>query len=131
MVNKFKTIIEEIKKDKGDVNLFVLAKMDDFKDSWSVLLAAPWITTDNTSEIFNYVISILIKVLSEEEQLSIARLGVFPSNSYVVDIFANNVKTNDGDYVRLENVKINGFNIYEAYVYESKIIINTTPTIAI
>ncbi len=115
MVEKFKLITNEIEAQKGNFTLFAIMRMDDFIDKWSVLVSADWITDENRTEIFNLVASKMRENLSEEENKSIARIGIFPVQDHITELF---LKYKEGFH--LQNEKVNGFKVHEAYILKSK-----------
>jgi len=115
MVEKFRQILEEIKKQKGDVYLFAILKMDEFTDKWSVILSAPWINNNNVRENFVFLREIMIRNFSNEEMASIATLGVFTKDEHIIEEL---LKYKEGTMIN-EQVKINGNIIHEAYILAS------------
>ena len=43
LVEKINNIFQQITREKGAVYLFMIAKMDDLSDKWSLDISAPWI----------------------------------------------------------------------------------------
>lgn len=113
MVEKFKTILNEIVSTKGQVYLFALTKMDDLTDKWSVVLAAPWLKEYDKAS-FNFILEIMQKYLTSEEMNSIARLGIFSKEEHLIDEL---MKFKGGSVI--ENQKINGNWVHLAYIIES------------
>jgi biotin synthase-like enzyme len=120
MVEKFKLITDKL-KEKGNVSLFVVLRMDDFIDKWSVVLCADW-AKPRDEQSFNEVVRIFKEVLQGEELQTIARIGIFDLNDYIPQLF---IKFKTGYEIKQET-KINGFVVYEGYVLESA---NETPTV--
>ncbi len=118
MVEKFKQILQVIKENKGIVNVFAIIKMDEITDKWSVIFSAPWITQENTTEIFNYIRQLLIDNLSREEILTIARLSVFTNNEHLIQLILGSVRVQNGE-INLKDTSLNGYKIHEAYIFES------------
>lgn len=115
MVEKFKEILQEINNAKGPVTLFAIMKMDELTDKWSVILSAFWATEENRDEMFTFVREILAQKLTTEEKSNIARIGIFPTDDHVTQLFLQFKK----DTFIKEDTKINGFLIHEAYILES------------
>lgn len=115
MVEKFRQILEEIKEQKGNVYLFVILKMDEFTDKWSVILSAPWINNNNLRENFVFLRKIMIKSFSNEEMALIATLGVFTKDEHIIEEL---LKYKEGAVIN-EQVKINGNVIHEAHILAS------------
>ena len=116
MVDKFKTILDNLKK-HGDVTLFAVLKMDNLTDKWSVLISATWINEDNRKEIFNEIIELIKNTMSIEEAASVARVIIAPKEDPLV-LGLLEYKTVDyigGD----EPIKINGNLVHEAHILES------------
>jgi hypothetical protein len=119
MVEKFKKILEKIKNDKGTVAVFSIVKMDEITDKWSVILSASWVTTENLTEIFNYLRKILITSLTKEEASSIARLSIFTTDEHLVQLILGSVSVQNGAEINLKDTTMNGYKIHEAYIFES------------
>ena len=60
MVEKFKLILAEIKRTKGEVFLFGIMKMDEITDKWSVILSAPW-ASEGSEDSFKYLFDLILK----------------------------------------------------------------------
>lgn len=118
MVEKFKEILREIKKDKGHVTVFAIIKMDEITDKWSVILSAPWTETQNTTENFNYLRGLLLKYLSSDDFSTIARLGIFTNDEHLIQLILKAIAVQDGE-VNLKDTTLNGYKIHEAYIFES------------
>lgn len=115
MVEKFKQLLEEIIKEKGNVYLFAILKMDEFTDKWTVILSAPWINNTNIRDNFVYLRKIMIKSFNNEEMALIARLGVYTKDEHIVGEL---LKYNEGATIN-EEVKLNGSIIHEAHILAS------------
>lgn len=84
--DKFEKIKDEIVSEKGAVTLFMLLKMEDKEDRWSVALSAPWADAD-THGSFDYLWKKLQKRLDENEKASLGTFMIIPSQAYAVDIY--------------------------------------------
>ena len=113
MVEKFKTILTEIKRSKGEVALFALMRMDELTDRWTIILNAPWAKEGDT-EIFRYILNLIKSNLSQEEFSTIARIGIFSKTDHFIELL---LKYNSG--TSITNEKINGNQIHEGYILES------------
>ncbi len=113
MVDKFKQILQTIEKDKGAVTLLVILKMDEFTDKWTVIISAPW--TNESVEIFNYLSQVIKSNLTPEESSTIARIGIFPRDDHIINLFLNY----QTDLKITEDTKLNGNVIHEAYIVKS------------
>src|SRR3990167_191685 len=83
MVDKFKKILEEMKK-QGTVTLFAILKMDDLTDKWSVLISAPWISDANRKQVFADIVGLIKKEMLPEEAANIARVLIVPEGNHLV-----------------------------------------------
>ncbi len=120
IITKFNTVFRNIKKEKGsDFYLFMVLRMDEFTDKWSVVVSAPWNTSKNQHGSFRYIAEKIREVLTPEEISTIARIGTFLPDEHLVTLFNQAVRVRDGDPVKLENRKINGYFVHEAYIFES------------
>src|SRR3989344_6989601 len=85
MVDKLKTILEEMKSANKPVWLFAILKMDELVNKWSVVMSAPWITTEKERvNEFNYVLGLIKSHLNDQELASIARLALLPREDHLV-----------------------------------------------
>ena len=114
MVDKFKKILEEMKK-QGTVTLFAILKMDDLTDKWSVLISAPWISDANRKQVFADIVGLIKKEMLPEEAANIARVLIVPEGNHLVSELLEQKR----DYIGGEgSVKINGNMVHEAYILE-------------
>lgn len=97
----------------------MILKMDEFVDKWSIVVSAPWLTSDNQAEMFDYLSTKIRQALNQEERSSIARLGTFQPNEHLVRLMNQSIRVGGGSPVKLENTKINGYLIHEAHIFES------------
>lgn len=119
MVEKFKAILVRVIQDKGPVSVFAIIKMDEITDRWSVLLSAPWINSENESEVFRYLAGLIRADLAEEERASIARIGIFAPDEHIIRLFLDSVSVAEGSVATLKDVRLNGYKVHEAYVFAS------------
>ncbi len=117
MVEKFKTILEEIKRSRGDVVLFALMRMDELTDKWTVILSASW-AKEGDLEVFKYILNLIQSNLSKEEFSTIARIGILDLGNSLVKLITGTIRT-EGKTIRLQNTKINGFSIQDAHIFQS------------
>jgi hypothetical protein len=114
MVEKFKTILAQMTLEKGKVTFFGIMKMDDLVGKWSVVLCAPWATEKNHDETFRYVLALTKEHLEASELNTIARISIFLKNEHLIQLLLQFKK----DAV-IENQKVNGNMIHQAYILES------------
>ncbi len=119
LINKFQTIYNNIVTEKGNTYLFMIIKMDELIDKWSVIASASWITRDNQRDSFTHIATELERILTREELITIARIGIFQPEDHIVKLFNSSFRVQGGNAVRLQNTKLNGFQVHEAYVFES------------
>ena len=113
MVEKFQNILERMKREKGELNLFALMRMDELTDKWTVILSAPWATEGNV-DIFKYVLGCIKEALLPEELATIARIGIYPRTDHLIQLL---FRYSSG--ASLINQAVNGNKIHEGYVIES------------
>lgn len=127
MVENLKRIVNNIENKYGGVSLFIIMKMDDITDKWSLLLTASWINDSNTSEVFDFVRKELVANLSSEDLLNIARIGIFKQDEHLVQLLMTSIEKEkieiDG-VSRLIEKQVNGNLIHDAYVIAFKKIIS-------
>lgn len=116
MVEKFKQVLEEVRKQKGEVTLFAILKMDEFTDKWTVIVSASWIDQTTKDDIFGFIRGLLINKFTPEEMATIARLGIFPQNMHIVEEL---LKYKEGTFINGDE-KINGNIAHEAHILASK-----------
>ncbi len=112
MVDKFQTVLNQITSKYGNVSLFVVMKMDELIDKWTVIISADWITDQNRAEIFNSVASVLTSIFTSEEMSTIARLGILVKSHYIAQEF---LKKYQGT-ATIKEEQVNGFKVHEGYV---------------
>lgn len=118
MVEKFNSILLEIQRDKGIVNVFAIIKMDEITEKWSVVFCAPWVEQQNGAEVFNYLRELLLRHLSSEEVSTISRLSIFSKNDPLIQLILRAVRVENSN-VNLIDTTLNGFKIHEAHIFES------------
>lgn len=114
MVEKFKTILAKMIGEKGNVTFFGIMRMDDLVDKWSVILCAPWATESNHDQMFRYVLDLIKNNFEATELNAIARISIFSKEEHLIQLLLQFKK----DAV-IENQKINGNIIHQAYILES------------
>lgn len=124
MVEKFNNILRQIQNDKGIVTLFMILRMEEVTDKWSVILSAPWANDEDKDEIFLYIRTLLINHLDQNELLSIARIGLLKGDDKIVRAVTNNISVQNGS-VQLKNTYLDGLKIFDAYVFQSTRLQNT------
>lgn len=115
MVEKFKQILQELVNTKGPVNIFAILKMDEIADKWTVILSAPWSNDSTRSEDFAYLRGLIHKYFTTEELANIARMGLFPKESSLINTLLK--YTEDTDIV--EPVQINGNLVHAGHIFTS------------
>lgn len=112
--DKLQIVLNKYKESHQDINLLAVMKMDDLVDKWSIVVAADWITSDNTREVFNNFVTLIKAELNKEELDSIARLGIFSADEHLVSEL---LKYKSGTVIT--DTKVNGNRIYEGYIVQS------------
>ncbi len=121
MVKKLKKIIEVIEKEFGTLSLFAILKMDEIVDKWSVIVAADWIsesTEPKRNALFKTIFDQMNKVLNEEENASISRLGLFGTENHIVQELKK-LKLGEDGTVRIKDEKVNGNMVHEGIILKS------------
>ena len=59
-------LLQKQLEEKGPVTLFLIAKMDEITDKWTLIYGAPWINENNIKRNFRFIWDFLIKELQEE-----------------------------------------------------------------
>lgn len=115
MIEKFREILSKIESEYGSsVALFALLKMDDLTDRWTVMYSAAWFKEGDGQKIFDNIIDYMRQVLDADELASIARVGLFKPDYYLIRIL---LKYQTGTEIRDE--KINGNFVHEGYILKS------------
>ena len=86
VVEKLKTMAENIQAEKGPLELFGLFLRDDSPDLWDVVVAAPWLEADER-ESFVYIADLLRSHLSDEERFWFSRIVILDHGGAVLDSF--------------------------------------------
>ncbi|OGF26448.1 hypothetical protein A2477_00695 [Candidatus Falkowbacteria bacterium RIFOXYC2_FULL_47_12] len=115
MVEKFKTILNSIETERGNVAIFALLRMDEFVDKWTVVISAPWATDENRHEVFEMIRKKIVDTLTSAEASEIARIAIFPIDEHLIQ----ELLQFKSDTV-VENKKINGNDIHSAYIIKSE-----------
>jgi len=115
MENKLTNILNRIIKEKGEVLMFAVLKMDEFLDKWTIILSADWVTEENRENDFNYLRELLIESLTSEERSTIARIGVLAKSNHLVQLLLQ-LKT--GTKIS-EDTRLNGNIIHEGNILVS------------
>ena len=118
MVEKFKKIIEIIKNNKGRVDLFAFLKIDELSDKWSIVLSADeWMSEggEGSEKDFEYVRNLIRENLSDDERLSISRIGIFPKSNHLVIAL---LQYKSGTEIK-DDTKVNGNIVHQGYILES------------
>lgn len=117
---QFQSIFAQLKKGhKQDFYLFMILKMDEYVDKWSIAISAPWITKENFQQGFKEIADIITKTLTSEQISTVARIGIFQPNEHLIKVITRSVRIRGGSPVKFENTKINGYKIHLAYIFES------------
>lgn len=116
MVDKFLQILTQISRERGDIFLLALLKMDELTDKWSVILSAPWSTDATRQDDFIYLRGLILRTLTTEEVASIARLGIFSRESHIIEAL---LQYRSGTTITDGGVRVNGNLIHEGYILAS------------
>lgn len=120
VIEKFKIIYSEIEKEKGNTYLFMIIKMDEFIDKWSVFISASWIKAEDLQATSRYIVDKIRKKLTQEEGSLIARIGVLTPDERFVKLITSTAKVADDSPIRLKDTIINGYKIHDTWIYRSK-----------
>lgn len=115
MVNKLRSIYEKLIEKFDSIDLFVVARMDDFTNKWSIILSSSNITEDNRKMVFRTLVYLIQENLSAEEIAKVARIGIFDNDEYLVEKL---LEHKEGHIIN-EETTINGNTIYEAHFFAS------------
>jgi hypothetical protein len=119
IISKFQTIFNNMKQEKGSFYVFMILKMDEYINKWSIVVSTPWISRENQRENFIYIVNKIRRNLTLEESATIARLGLFQPDEHMIRLINQSIRVETGTAVKLENTKLNGYLIHEAYIFES------------
>jgi hypothetical protein len=120
MVEKFNDILKKIIAEKGSVLVFAIIKMDEIIDKWLIIFSANWVTTENSTETFNYLRNIIISSLTADEVNLMSGLGIYTKDEHLIQLMTKSISVQDGD-VYLKDTALNGYKIHEAHIFQSKI----------
>lgn len=120
MVDKLQTFASQIRT-RG-ISLFLIAKMDELADKWTIILSTPWVVDDRTrQEAFKLIWDYLNQNLDTTERATIARIGVFGSQEPLIGKFHNYLMLDNSRTqlpFRVTNFKINGNFVYDAIIID-------------
>ena len=114
MVENLKKVLSILNQQHKEVWLFAVLKMDEFVDSWSVIVSAPWVNEQNRDSEFTGLIGLLRDSLTKEELSSVVRIVFLGKNDHLIQEL---LKKKTGDIIKDE--PINGNKIHEGYIIES------------
>lgn len=107
-----------VKEKKGKIYLFMLIKMDEYVDRWSLLISASWFKDENFRDEFKYMLDKLANNLDPGERESISRLGLFTKDEHLVELFTNSYQVIAVDSpIRIKDTQVNGYKVHEAYIF--------------
>ncbi|MBN1584925.1 hypothetical protein JW899_00995 [Candidatus Uhrbacteria bacterium] len=116
MVKGFEEVVRKLSGKHSELCLFAVLKMDDLVDKWSVIISGTWSDDKmKRKEIFDDAVSLMTDEFDESELGSIARVGIFSQNEHLITLLSKYKKGTSFD-----NEKINGNQIFEGYILESK-----------
>ncbi|GEM_PF-1624176 len=121
IITKLQSVYSELKKEKGEFFLFMVMKIDEYTDKWSMAISASWITSENRKTEFDYIAGKINANLTESEVAAIARVGIFQPEEHLVKLITESYRTEGDTPIRLENTKVNGYQIHEAYIFEARV----------
>lgn len=105
-----------MKREKGDITLFALLKMDELTDKWSIVLCASWVNDETRAgEAFAYLRNIILEQITQDESASIARIGIFSKDEHLIKALLN---YRTGAVIQNDE-KINGNIVHEGYILEA------------
>ncbi len=115
VIEKFRVLLKKIEDQEGKVLLFVIMKMDDLTDKWSIVISANWVK-DNKEDYFEKIVNLIKTIFTSDEISTIARLGLYKENDYMTNLF-----TKYKSEQQIINEQINGFKVHEAYIFKSEV----------
>ena len=129
MVEGIKKIIQQVKKEKGDISLFMLWKDEPNYDKWTIIISANWIDKLNQKIAFNYWLSLLQSNLNSNDLDNIGRINFIKSNDEFIKTIISTLSISGGP-AYFQNNQIGNYYIKDAIIFESKKMI-TDNTISI
>ncbi len=114
MLDKLKNILLSLKDEQKPVWLFAVVKMDELADRWTLIISAPWVTTENRAIEFQSLVDKLKKVFDAKELESIARISFLTKDDHLTEEL---LKRHAGD--KIKNEPVNGNIIHEGEIIES------------
>ena len=119
-IKKFQKILRTLIRNKGNIYLFMIIKLDKVSEKWSIILSAPWVNFEEKSKHFKYLTNLLRKNLNAEESAMISRLGFYKEESPLVQLITKMIRLRNGA-MRLKNTQFNGLTINDAYIFHSQL----------
>lgn len=114
MVETLQKILGDLKKANKPVWLFAALKMDEMIDRWSIIVAAPWINSQNRNVAFKEIVDLIVSSLESTDVALIARMSLLNRDDHLVQEL---LKRKTGDILKDE--KVNGNLIHSGVIIES------------
>ena len=101
-LEKMKSVAKDIADERGDLSLFAIFLREDV-DKWDVVVAAPWLSTDNMED-YKYVADKIKQYLVVNELLSISRIVLLGLHDSIVQIVNNYCSVKPGGSLELHDL---------------------------
>jgi len=115
---KIQPIIEQAKKEKWDISLFLLWKDNPEYDKRTVIISSKWIDWIDYSSAFNYRLTLFQKKLNISDLESIWRINFVSSDNAFVKSF-NSALNVSKSIIRFKNSRVGPYFLPEAILFES------------
>jgi hypothetical protein len=118
-LKKLLAVARDIEKEKGTLTLIAVLKREAALDQWDLIIAAPWVTNANLSEL-RYVTDKMQKRLTKDEMISIAQVVLLRPEDQVVRQIIGQFHRVDQTSGVLPPTYLNGMLIERGYILSAQ-----------
>lgn len=118
LVKSFGELEVELAEERGSFVLFVLSLREDAFDSWDLIVAAPWLGT-NQSDAVKYLVTEIKSRLGEHGLRNLSSIVVADPDHDAVREFTQSTRVEHGS-VEIRDRELFGLPIQRAYVITSQ-----------
>jgi hypothetical protein len=118
LVDKLRTLEQEIAAEKGPFLLFALFLREDAPDVWDLLVSAPWIEQDKGAAL-HYLAGKLNAVATPEELTTISRIVIIEQSNPALVAMQSAIESEHGN-VEIQDSNFFGLQIKHAFVITSR-----------
>jgi len=118
LLEKFRTIEQDLSKQKGDFVLFALIELEEVQNKWDVVVSATWLEEGKKKDL-DFVIKQIQSKFSNDEMMFLAKVVLLdPSEPFVKNI--TSVVSVKGGSLEIKDSAFNNTFVKHAYVITSQ-----------